>query len=90
MKTENYLLIILSITFFSCTKHNPVPAGSERKYDCTCNTVISFVDHCGSDTLSNVITVNAYSNNEAKEKCSSNNAGASSNYTISQTSCSIE
>jgi len=92
MKKKVYLFILAVLTFTACKKANYNSASNtstNKKYDCVCKTVVSYVDHCGADSTSQTNDIYSSERTQAESTCKSQNTSASSNSTITTKSCEL-
>lgn len=98
MKKCTLPLVLIIMTLGSCKKTNSInanqgdePVKKSGRYHCYCNTVITFVDHCGiADEYTDTNYVDAVGSDQAAALCSAKSTSTSSNYTIINTTCEIK
>jgi hypothetical protein len=90
MNKKIYILLFGSAIAFSCKKQNLQGYNMQqsiKKYDCVCNTTISFTDQCGTETRLDTDVIYSAKKTEASGICSALSTQVSDTRTISSKNC---
>jgi hypothetical protein len=83
------IAMICAVVFAQCKKKE-MNTVSEQRYACVCNTVVTYVDHCGeAESKSDTSTFYSKTGEQASELCARGNALSADNYTIRTTACQL-
>jgi hypothetical protein len=87
---KNIYLLITLLPLSACRKNPPATSETPTRYNCVCETKITYTDHCGRDSSLSASAIYGTQKSEAEKECSGKNASSTDSYTTTVRQCELK